>query len=154
MEFAARSTTASELLRGEGVKSPTFARAGPADATTTVTIAPIDLARTVLPRMLSTLAARAHFSTDRISDTQLVADALVAHAPESLGADQLEISVCVQPRNLELQIGPLEQGRAQRLVGDSNLDGLGRVIEKLADRHGVTHTGPHETLTLALTDHR
>ncbi|HEY5261244.1 MAG TPA: ATP-binding protein [Solirubrobacteraceae bacterium] len=154
MEFAVANTDALESLRRDGVRSPTCARAGPADATTTVTIAPIDLARTVLPRVLSTLAARAHFSTDRISDTLLVADALVVHAPESLGTDHLRIAVSVQPRNLELHIGPLGEGRAEQLVGDSNLDGLGRVIEKLADRQSVAGAGPNETLTLALTDRR
>jgi serine/threonine-protein kinase RsbW len=152
MEFAVPSSKALESLCGGGVQSPTFALAGPAETTTIVTIAPIGLARTVLPRILSTLAARAHFSTDRISDTQIVADALVAHAPASLDAGHLRIAVEVQPRNLELHIGPLGEGRAQRLVGDSSLDGLGRVIEKLADRHRVVSDGSQETLTLALAD--
>lgn len=152
MEFAVPSTKAQEALRGDGLRSSTFTRTGPADATITITIAPIDLARTVLPRILSTLAARAHFSTDRISDTQLMADALVAHAPKSLSADHLRIEVSVKPRNLELHIGPLGEGSAQRLVGDSNLDGLGRVIEKLADCHRVAGSSSYETLTLALYD--
>ncbi len=154
MEFAVPSTDALESLCTDEAESPTFAQAGPVEETTTVTIAPIDLARTVLPRVLSTLAARAHFSTDRISDTQLVADALVAHAPASLDAGHLRIAISVQPRNLELHIGPLGAGRAQRLVMDSNLDSLGRIIEKLADRHCVASAGPHETLTLALSDRR
>ncbi|MEA2469677.1 MAG: serine/threonine-protein kinase RsbW, partial [Thermoleophilaceae bacterium] len=49
-----------------------------------VTVGPTRLARTVIPRVLSALAARAYFSTDRISDTQIVADALVAHADGSI----------------------------------------------------------------------
>jgi serine/threonine-protein kinase RsbW len=154
MEFALPSTDTLKSLLGEAVEPFTFARTEPPCAMTTVTIAPVDLARTVLPRILSTLAARAHFSTDRISDTQLVADALVAHAPASFSTSHLRIAVNVQPRNLELHIGPLGEGRAQRLVDDSNLDGFARVIEKLADHHFVAKTGPQETLTLGLTDHR
>jgi hypothetical protein len=154
MEFAAPSNDAlDELLdaeKAELLPVATDASAG----TSTVTITPVELARPVLPRILSTLAARAHFSTDRISDMQLVTDALVAHARKSLGADHLRIAVSVEPRNLELRIGPLDAGRAQQLVGDSNLDGLGRIIEKLADRHSVASTGTHETLTLELADRR
>ncbi len=154
MEFAAPSNDALDaLLDAEQAELPPVA-AGTSASMSTVAIAPVELARPVLPRILSTLAARAHFSTDRISDMQLVGDALVAQARESLGADHLRIVVSVEPRNLELRIGPLEAGRAQRLVGDSNLDGLGRIIEKLADRHSVASTGAQETLTLELTDRR
>ncbi len=152
MEFALPSTQALKSLCKERVRSPTLALVEPAEATTIVTIAPINLARTVLPRILSTLAARAHFSTDRISDTQIVADALVAHAHASLDTGHLRIAVNVQPRNLELHIGPLGEGRAERLVGDSSLDGLSGVIEKLADHHRVVSADSQETLTLALAD--
>ncbi len=154
MEFATPSTNALDsLLDAQRVELDSFASEGPAGATT-VAISPLELARPVLPRILSTLAARAHFSTDRISDTQLVSDALLAHARRSLGADHFRIAVNVEPRNLELHIGPLGAGRAQRLVSDSDLDGLGRIIEKLADRHHVASTGAQETLTLELTDRR
>ena len=37
---------------------------------------------------------------------------------------------------------------------DSELDGLGRVIEKLTDRHDVARAGAYETLTLGLVDRR
>jgi serine/threonine-protein kinase RsbW len=161
MEFAVASTAALESLRaepelpcGEGAQSPSFAPAGPGEGTTAVTIVPTKLARTVLPRILSTLAARAHFSTDRISDTQIVADALVAHVPASLDGGHLRIAVEVRPRNLELHIGPLGEGGARRLVCDSRLDGVGRVIEKLADHHCVVSADSRETLTLGLADRR
>lgn len=120
----------------------------------TVSIAPISLARTVLPRLVSALAARAHFSTDRISDAQLLADALVAHIRGATSGDHLSIGVNVEPRDLELRIAPLSIGRSQHLIGDSRIDGLGRVIEKLADRHGVATAGSYETLTLGLIDRR
>ena len=154
MEFATPSTNALDsLLDAERVELDSIASEGPTGATT-VAISPLELAHPVLPRILSTLAARAHFSTDRISDTQLVSDALLAHACRSLGVDHFRIAITVEPRNLELHIGPLGAGRAQQLVGDSDLDGLGPIIEKLADRHHVASTGAHETLTLELTDRR
>lgn len=123
-------------------------------ATSALAIAPSSLARTVLPRILSVLAVRAHFSTDRISDAQLVADSLAAHAPSSLGADRLSLTVGVQSRSLELCVGPLGAGSADRLILDSDVDGLGPVIEKLTDDRRVASVGSSEMLELQLVDRR
>jgi serine/threonine-protein kinase RsbW len=130
---------------------PTLALTG-SPATMTVSITPFELARTVLPRMMSALAARAHFSTDRISDMQLLADALVAHAHVAMSGNHFNVGVDIKPRNLELRIAPLEAGRAQKLISDSKLDGLGKVIEKLTDRRDIASTGSYETLTLGVVD--
>jgi anti-sigma regulatory factor (Ser/Thr protein kinase) len=123
--------------------------------TASVTIAPVaPLARTVLPRLLGVLAARAHFSTDRISDALLVADALGAHASRSTSAGHITIRVTIEPRNLELSLGPLDLGRASELITDSIAEGVGRVIEKLSDHHSVAVDGSYEVLDLQLIDHR
>jgi anti-sigma regulatory factor (Ser/Thr protein kinase) len=121
-------------------------------STIAVTVAPATLARAVLPRILSVLAARAHFSTDRISDAQLVADSLAAHAPESLGADRLSLTARVDGRALEVCVGPLGVGQADRLIMDSDVDGLGPVIEKLTDERRVATVGSAEMLALQLVD--
>jgi serine/threonine-protein kinase RsbW len=118
--------------------------------TIALTVMPGDLARTVLPRLLCGLAARAHFSTDRLSDVHLIADALGA----SDGVAHLRTVAGVAPRSLELRIGPLERGRGQRLVAASSLDGLGSVIAKLVDRCQVESAESHETLVLWLSDER
>jgi len=150
------TTGAAEGLQGPGQETlevPVFAEVD--DATTAaISIAPPVLARAVVPRLLAVLAARAQFSTDRISDSQLIADALVAHASGSTRGDYLNMAVIVEPRDLELRVGPLISGRAHGLVLDSDVEGLGRVLEKLADRHGVTSTDSHDTLTLQLLDRR
>lgn len=123
-------------------------------STSMFSIAPLSLARTILPRLVSALAARAHFSTDRISDAQLLADALAAHAAGALSGDQLSVGVNVEPREIELHIAPLTIGAAQHLLEDSELDRLGSIIEKLTDRRHVATIGPFEALTLALRDRR
>jgi serine/threonine-protein kinase RsbW len=153
MEFLAPGTSPPGELFADGHQLPLFTRLGPS-GTTAVSIAPVEVARSVLPRLLSALAARAHFSTDRISDLQLMSDALVAHASGSITGSHLGVAVNVEPRNLELHIGPLGPGSAQRLIGDSKIDGLGRVIEKLADRHRVAMAGSYEVLTLELAGRR
>jgi serine/threonine-protein kinase RsbW len=154
MDFATPSAHELESLGEDGLGEVVILPDERA-ATTTVTIAPIDpLARTVLPRLLGVLAARANFSTDRISDALLVADALVAHAPASTSASHLSVVVNVAPRKLELRLGPLDPGCAQRLISDSDVEGVGRVIEKLTDEHGVAQSGSREELNLRLTDRR
>jgi serine/threonine-protein kinase RsbW len=122
--------------------------------TSAITLAPSNLARTVLPRLLCALAARAHFSTDRISDAQLVADALATHAQEALSAGYLSLAISVAPRDIELCIAPLRAGHARQLIVDSAIQGVGPVIEKLADNHRVTELGSSEMLALRMVDRR
>ena len=120
--------------------------------TIAITVAPASLARAVLPRVLSVLAARAHFSTDRISDAQLVADSLAAHAPDPHGPDRLNLTASVRGQTLELSVGPLGEGRANRLILDSDVQGLGPVIEKLTDERRVAAVDAGEMLELQLVD--
>jgi len=122
--------------------------------TIAMTIAPTSLARTVLPRVMCALAARAYFSTDRISDTQVLADALVAHTEGAISASHLSVGVSVAPRNLALCVGPLLAGRASALVLDSDAEGLGPVIRRLTDHHEVSPDGSSEMLALHLADPR
>jgi serine/threonine-protein kinase RsbW len=153
MEFATSHVRTLESPPEDGLQLPGIGRAELA-RTVEAVIAPTFLARAVLPRLLSVLAARAHFSTDRISDAQLVADELVAQAPASIGARHLSIAVSVEPRQLELRVGPLEAGSARRLIVNSAVDGLGAVIEKLTDDYRVAAVGSSETLNLRLLDPR
>ena len=105
-------------------------------------IAPDALARKVLPRVLCVLAARAQFTTDRISDTELVADALVSEAFASSTGNHLNVAVTVEPRSLAVRVGPLDSGSAERVIASSPGDGVGPVIEKLTDDRRVAMRGP------------
>ncbi len=118
-----------------------------------LSVAPKRLARAVLPRVLSALAARAYFTTDRISDVQLVADVLAANVDESMYGSHLRVGVTVEPRTLELRIGPLSAGDSARLVVAA-ADGMAPVIDRLADFKRVepTPTGEREMLELRLVD--
>jgi serine/threonine-protein kinase RsbW len=120
---------------------------------TAIAIAPPSLTSTVLPRLLSVLAARAHFSVDRICDAQLLADALVANLQHGSEAEQrLTVRVSVRPRDLLLYVGPLATGRAQRMLLDSTLVGVGPVIQMLTDQHQVAFVKTGEMLSLRLYD--
>jgi anti-sigma regulatory factor (Ser/Thr protein kinase) len=106
-------------------------------STMAIAIAPARLARSVLPRFLAALAARAHFSTDRIADVALLADALAAHGPASQGRDYLSVTARVAAHRVEIELGPLPQGRAQQLIADSALGELPSVIGALSDDQRV-----------------
>ena len=153
MEFATPGARTLEPADGDLLDRPAVSPTG--EGQTTVTIAPVaPLSRSVLPRLLGVLAARANFSTDRISDALMLADALGANASASTSAGHLTITVNVAPRNLELRLGPLDAGRGEKLISGSNVEGVGRVIEKLSDHHSVALDGSSEVLDLRLTDLR
>jgi serine/threonine-protein kinase RsbW len=153
MEFAVPASTMLDALMQDGFEPPHVA-SNELATTTGVAVAPSSLARRVLPRVMCVLAARAHFSTDRISDVELVADALVAQAPASSTGDHLTVAVHVEPRNLELRVGPLSSGSSQRVIASSSLDGVVPVIERLTDDRQVATDGSSETLALRLLDRR
>ncbi len=100
------------------------------------------------------LAARARFTTDRISDAELLADALVAQSAELSPVEHLKMSVCVGLRSLELRVGPLATGRAERLIASSAGEDVGPVIEKLTDEQQLLDAGEDELLALRLRDER
>ncbi|MEA2209067.1 MAG: serine/threonine-protein kinase RsbW [Solirubrobacteraceae bacterium] len=153
MEFATPSAHALEALVRNGFNPPEVARTDLA-RTTGLAVAPSSLARTVLPRVICVLAARARFTTDRIADAELLADALVAHVSELSATGHLELSVSVDPRRLQLHIGPLEDGRAERLMSASALPDAGSVIERLSDEQRLRADGDATMLELLLVDER
>ncbi|HTA13159.1 MAG TPA: ATP-binding protein [Solirubrobacteraceae bacterium] len=152
MEFPLPDGVALESIDGTSTNTslPEMAPAGAVE----LRIAPSALAQAILPRVLSALAARAHFTTDRIADVQLVADALATNAGESLEGASMAVAVTVAPRSLELRIGPLHAGRGESLV-ETAADGLAPVVERLTDSTRVApSTGAGETLELRLVDRR
>ncbi len=153
MEFATPTAQALDTVLRIEFEPPVLEPAELA-TTTGVAVAPSALARKVLPRVMCVLAARAHFSTDRISDAELVADALVAQAPSTYTGDHLSVAVSVAPRDLELRVGPLNSGGSERLIANSELDGVGPVIERLTDGREVASEGASEVLALRLLDAR
>jgi anti-sigma regulatory factor (Ser/Thr protein kinase) len=94
---------------------------------------PGPLAAPVLGRVVSLLAARADFSIDRLSDAQLVSDAIAARASAYAVDGHVTLAVDELDRSLDLRIGPLVGGGGERLIRDTDLPGLGRLLEHLSD---------------------
>jgi serine/threonine-protein kinase RsbW len=122
--------------------------------TATLVVEPLSIAGRVLSRPLTALAARARFSIDRLSDLQLVTDAIAAHAGRSLHGSRLEVGVAFSTRDLELRVGPLRPGMAAQLIGDTAVGGLDPLIETLTDEVTVETVGDADILTLRMLDSR
>jgi anti-sigma regulatory factor (Ser/Thr protein kinase) len=134
MEFATPSARALQALAQNGFHPPDVARS--------------ELATT------TGLAARARFTTDRIADAELVADALVAQASQASAVEHLTMSVAVEPRSLELRVGPLHDGRAEHLIEGSVVGDVGPVIQRLTDDQRLLADGSGKVLALRLRDER
>lgn len=119
-----------------------------------VSIAQGDLVGPVLGRVVAMLAARAGFSIDRLSDAQLVSDALSAHAPAHLRAGDVRVWFADGDRTLQARVGPLVDGGAERLLSDADLPGIGRLLDQLADSVAVDRADGTEYLVLELGDER
>jgi anti-sigma regulatory factor (Ser/Thr protein kinase) len=92
-------------------------------------------ASAVLGRVVSLVAARADFSIDRLSDAQIVSDAIAgaagSHAIDRSG--DVRVAIDEHDEGFDLIVGPLADGGAQQLVRDTELPGLGCLLERLAD---------------------
>lgn len=152
MEFATPSAQALDVPARDDFEPPNVKRSDLA-TTTGLAVAPDVLAHKVLPRVMCVLAARAHFTTDRISDAELVANVLVSEAFASSTGDHLNVSVVVSSRSLDVRVGPLDTGTAERVIS-STLGGVGPIIERLTDDRNIAAVGGSEMLELRLRDQR
>jgi anti-sigma regulatory factor (Ser/Thr protein kinase) len=151
MEFSTPRTASVQPLASDAFEPPNVS-AEELARTSGVALAPSALAVKVLPRVICVLAARARFTTDRISDAELLADAIVSRGFQSSAREHLTVSVSVGTRELELRLGPLSGGGAGKLV--SSEGGIGPIVEKLTDERQIFSEGAFETLELTLRDAR
>jgi anti-sigma regulatory factor (Ser/Thr protein kinase) len=152
MEFSTPGTESLPALLESGFEAPAVAEAELA-TTTGLALAPSELAERVLPRVMCVLAARAHFTTDRISDAEMLADALVSRGFQSSAQQHMTLSVQVGTREVELRLGPLGGGSAGKLIASTEA-GVGPVVEQLTDERRIASDGAFEMLELTMRDER
>jgi serine/threonine-protein kinase RsbW len=146
MRFLAPGVEAIDGTKTNGDGPPEIVLPG-VHASTRVAFSSAELAVAILPRIAASLAARAHFSTDRVSDVQLISDAIATAASRLTNGPHLEVALATDRRRLDMQIGPLRTGGAERLQRSSL-----PAIERLADEASVTAIGPDEVLVLSIHD--
>jgi serine/threonine-protein kinase RsbW len=119
-----------------------------------IAIGPCSLAGHVLPRLLGALASRAHLSTDRISDLQLLGEAIAAHCEPAIDGSHLCVRVAAVARTVKLSVSPLLPGGASQLLADSTIEGIGAMVERLSDEREVHRESERETLLFTIRDTR
>lgn len=118
-----------------------------------LTVSPVDLLAPVLGRLGRTLAPSAGFSLDRCSEVYLVTDALGAHAERAAGSQSISVALGAHDQRLEFAVAPLRSGMSDRLEGEGSAPAPGG-LAWLADELTVSKTDGHETLRVAMRDHR
>jgi serine/threonine-protein kinase RsbW len=118
-----------------------------------LTVSPVELLAPVLGRIGRALAPSAGFSLDRCADVYLVTDALGAHAERAAESTTISVALGARDRRLEFVLAPLRSGTSGRL----DLEGSSATPEApttLIDQLTVSSDNGHETLRVAMSDHR
>jgi len=92
-----------------------------------------DLVAPILGRALGALAARRAITVDRLSDAMLLSDAISAGAPKAFEDGRVCLSIADRDEGVELRVGPMRSGGAERLRASLDLPELGGSLEALAD---------------------
>jgi hypothetical protein len=139
-----------------GLRSPHSGAELPVDrgAAVEIMVAPSSLSAPIFDRLVMGVAARANFSINRLSDVQLVMDALTARIKPALTEDYVRLAADVSDRRVELRVSPFRTGGANTVVSDSAIGELGPVIGRLADEVATKSDSDGEVLAIVLGDRR
>jgi serine/threonine-protein kinase RsbW len=155
-----------EITGGAGVGTSTVARfalrpAGEADGgqpapvssieDLEIAIAPGEVVRPVLARVIGAIAARAQFSVERLSDTVLLGDAVSAHPGDDFAAGKIQVSISDSDGTLGIRVGPLVAGGGERVLAQMEVPGGDGSLRGLASRMEVTGEGDDEYLVVEVS---
>lgn len=127
----------------------TFAVA--ADDETRIRVGPPEIIGPVLSRALSALAARQDISVDRLSDTMLLSDAISARAPQGFTDGHVSLRIAELPNGIELRVGPMTHGGAERLRASFELPEVGGSLEALTDELRIEQGDEGEYLVVGIS---
>ena len=77
----------------------------------------------VLSQVIGVLASRADLSIDRLADSQLLGDAVSATSASEFSEGRVDIEICDREGCLEIRVGPLVAGGAERVLKEMELPG-------------------------------
>jgi serine/threonine-protein kinase RsbW len=104
----------------------------------------------VLGRVATMLAARRGLSIELLSEVQMLADAIAAHAPVGMIGAQVQVGLETADSGLSFRLGPLEPGSADQVLESSALPGIPPVLERLATDVATVSRGTQEYLVLTI----
>jgi anti-sigma regulatory factor (Ser/Thr protein kinase) len=100
---------------------------------TEINVASPELLAPILSRVLGALAARQDLTIDRLSDAVLLGEAIAADAPAGFSDREIRVALADADGAVELRLGPMEAGSADRLRERLELPEVGGTLESLAD---------------------
>ena len=117
---------------------------------TEIQIGPPEFLPPVLSRALAALAARREVTVDRLSDAMLLSDAISANAPDGFSNGHVSLSIADRSEGVELRVGPMLSGAAERLRSSLSLPEVGGSLASLADEVRVEHDDEGEFLVVGI----
>ena len=121
---------------------------------TSVAIAPAVLANPILTRLATAVGARAGFTIDRLSDIQLMIDALTASGAPYLTPAGVVATLVSDTRRVELRIGPISPRGLEALSGGPSYSSLALIMATLTDHFELLPCLHLQMLSLVLTERR
>lgn len=111
--------------------------------------------RDAIARTLELIAARSEVPVDRLTDVHLIADFLSDwNASVAYDGQPLKMGVIERNSGLELKVGPLEPGIAERMLTRAEIEGGGNALKSAADSYRIEREelaeGGAEWLMLAI----
>jgi serine/threonine-protein kinase RsbW len=132
------------------VQEPEALKAPAAIYGTAIEVADERIIAPVIGRVLAVLAARTDFPVDRLTDTMLIADALAANAAAGFEDGNIRMVVEDGDGSIDVRVGPMLDGAAERLRSELEIPGLGATLEKLADDVSVDQGSDGEYFSLTM----
>lgn len=117
---------------------------------TELRVGPPELVGPILSRVIGALAARHEIGVDRLSDAMLLTDAISAGAPQGFADGRVSLSVIDAPEGVELRIGPMVSGGAERLRDSLDLPQVGGSLASLADELRIESGDEGDFLVVAI----
>lgn len=122
-----------------------------ADEETRIRVGPPEIVGPVLSRALSALAARQDIGVDRLSDTMLLSDAIAARAPQGFTDGHVSLTIAELAEGIELKVGPMTHGGAERLRESFELPEVGGSLETLTDELRIEDGDEGEYLVVGIS---
>ena len=151
MTFSAPEVSGLEAARDELLDAALELDVG---AGPRIVISPRGLVNPILSRLVTAVAAQSGFTIDRLSDTQLVIDALTGSGAPYVSGDGVVAALTSERRRLELRIGPLSSRGVEALSGGPPYGTLGLIMAKLTNCCEHRRWCDLDMLTVVLTDRR
>ena len=105
---------------------------------TEIAVGRSELLAPVLARIVGALAARRDLPVDRVSDAILLTDAIAAAAPGNFSEEEMvRLALADGDGGVELRLGPLNDGGAERVRAGLSVPEVGGSLEALADEFSV-----------------